>query len=202
VRRFAQFGMAVLASALWMPPTNLFAQKGAPRPRAERPPASRVAPRVAPPRGAPAPRQNADLPPRWVERLQEMTPAEQEKFLNNNERFRSLPPEQQARIRQRLQTWNNLPPAQRQTLMQRERVLEQMTAEQRRYVRQTLLPEWQNLPPARRQAVLGKLRDLRGLSESERAAKLNDESFLDGLAPDERQMLRDLSNLRVGPPPG
>jgi hypothetical protein len=86
--------------------------------------------------------------------------------------------------------------------MQRERVLEQMTAEQRRYVRQTLLPEWQNLPPARRQVVLGKLRDLRGLSESERAAKLNDESFLDGLAPDERQMLRDLSNLRVGPPPG
>jgi len=131
-----------------------------------------------------------------------MTPAEQEKFLNNNERFRGLPREQQARIRQRLQTWNNLAPEQRQTLMQRERVLEQMTAEQRRYVRQTLLPEWQNLPPARRQAVLGKLRDLRGLSESERAAKLNDESFMDGLAPDERQMLRDLSNLRVGPPPG
>jgi hypothetical protein len=29
---------------------------------------------------------------------------------------------------------------------------------------------------------------------------LNDEGFLNGLSPDERIMLRDLSNLRVGPP--
>jgi uncharacterized protein DUF3106 len=187
--------MAVLVSALLMPGWNLFAQKA--RPRVERPPAGRPA---RPPAERPAPR--ADLPPRWVERLQEMTPAEQEKFLNNNARFRSLPPQQQAQIRQRLQTWNNLPPEQRQTLMQRERILEQMTPEQRRYVRETLMPEWQNLAPGRRQVVLGKLRDLHGLSDSERAAKLNDESFMNGLAPDERQMLRDLSNLHVGPPPG
>jgi hypothetical protein len=193
VRRLGQFAIAVLASALCLPGTNLFAQK--PRPRMERP-AER------PPAERPVPGPRADLPPRWVERLQGMTPAEQEKFLNNNARFRSLPPEQQTRIRQRLQTWNNLPPEQRQTLMQRERVLEQMTPEQRRYVRETLLPEWQNLPPARRQVVLGKLRDLHRLSDSERAAKLNDESFMNGLAPEERQMLRGLSNLRVGPPPG
>jgi predicted Fe-S protein YdhL (DUF1289 family) len=76
-----------------------------------------------------------------------------------------------------------------------------MTPEQRRYVRETLMPQWQSMRPARRQAVLGKLRDLRDLSESERAAKLNDESFVGSLSPDERQMLRDLSNLRVGPPP-
>jgi hypothetical protein len=50
--------------------------------------------------------------------------------------------------------------------------------------------------------VLGKLRDLRDLNDSDRAAKLNDESFVNGLSPDERQVLRDLSNLRVGPPPG
>jgi len=194
----------VLAAALCLPGANLFAQKNRPprveRP-AERPPATR--PPAARP---PAPRPNAqpreNLPPRWVERLQEMTPAEQEKFLNNNARFRSLPPEQQAQIRQRLQTWNNLSPEQRQTLMQRERVLEQMTPEQRRYVRQTLVPEWQRLLADRRQVVLGKLRDLHDLSDSERAAKLNDESFMNGLAPGERQLLRDLSNLRVGTPPG
>lgn len=199
MRRFAQFGMAVLATAFLTPGPNLFAQKG--RPRLERPPAERP-PAERQPSGKPAPGPRADLPPRWVERLQEMTPAEQEKFLSNNARFRSLPAEQQAQIRQRLQTWNNLPPAERQTLMQRERILEQMTPEQRRYVRETLMPEWQNLAPARRQVVLGKLRDLRGLNDSERAAKLNDESFMSGLAPNERQMLRDLSNLRVGPPSG
>jgi hypothetical protein len=43
---------------------------------------------------------------------------------------------------------------------------------------------------------------LHALSESERDSRLNDESFMNGLAPNERQMLRDLSNLRVGAPPG
>ena len=188
VRRFGQFGIVVLGSALWLPAANLFAQK--PRPRIERP--------AEKPGAGP----RADLPPRWIDRLREMTPAEQEKFLNNNTRFRNLPSERQAQIRQRLQVWNNLSPEQRQTLAQRERVLAQMTPEQRNYVRETLLPEWQNLPPARRQVVLGKLRDLHSLSDSERASKLNDESFMNGLSPDERQMLRGLSNLRVGTPPG
>jgi hypothetical protein len=193
VGKIVQFRIGGLAAALCLLATSLFAQT--PRPRVQRP-----APR--PPVGRRAPEAKAGLPPRWVERLQEMPPAEQEKFLNNNERFRSLPLEQQTRIRQRLQTWNNLSPQQRQTLLQRERVLEQMTPEQRRYVRETLMPEWQNLPPGRRQVVLGKLRDLHDLNDSERAAKLNDESFTNGLSADERQMLRDLSTLRVGPPPG
>jgi len=188
LRRFAEFGIAVLASALCLA-TSLFGQR--PHPRMERPPAEK-----------PARGPKADLPPRWIDRLREMSPAEQEKFLNNNVRFRGLPAQQQAQIRQRLQVWNNLSPEQRQTLLQRERVLEQMTPEQRRYVRETLMPEWQNLPPARRRVVLGKLRDLHSLSDSERAAKLNDESFMNGLSPNERQMLRDLTSLRVGPPPG
>jgi len=195
VPRFAQFGIAALAWALLTPGANLFAQKG--RPRMERP--AERAPEASPGAGA-APRAN--LPPGWVEQLRQMPPADQEKFLNNNRRFRSLPPQQQTQIRQRLKVWNNLTPAQRQTLLQRERVLAQMTPEQRRYVQQTLLPEWQKLPPASRQVVLGKLRDLRDLSDSDRAAKLDDESFVNGLSPDERQVLRDLSNLRVGPPPG
>jgi len=196
VQRFAQFGMAALAWALLTPGATLFAQKG--RGRMERPPAERP-PAERPEAGA-APRAN--LPPGWGQQLREMSPADQEKFLNNNKRVRSLPPEQQAQIRQRLKVWNNLTPAQRQTLLQRERVLAQMTPEQRRYVQQTLLPEWQKLSPASRQAVLGKLRDLRDLSDSDRAAKLDDESFVNGLSPDERQVLRDLSTLRVGPPPG
>lgn len=190
MHRFAQFGIAALAWAVLTPGANVFAQKN--RARMERVPEERP--------GAGGARAN--IPPGWVEQLRQMPPGDQEKFLNNNERFRALPPQQQAQIRQRLKVWNNLTPAQRQTLLQRERVLEQMTPEQRRYVQKTLLPEWQNLAPARRQVVLAKLRDLRDLSDSDRAAKLNDESFVSGLSPDERQMLRDLSNLRVGPPPG
>ena len=189
MRRFSQLGIGLVAAALCLLGTDVFAQK--PRPRAEHAPEAKPAPPPAAPR--------AGLPPGWMERLQEMTPAEQEKFLGNNARFRNLPSDRQAQIRQRLQTWNKLTPEQRQTLVQRERVLEQMTPEQRRYVRQSLLPLWQNLPPARRQVVLGKLRDLHSLSDAQRTAKLNDESFMNGLSPDEREMLRGLSNLKVGP---
>jgi hypothetical protein len=59
------------------------------------------------------------------------------------------------------------------------------------------------MSPVRRQMILKRLHDLRGLDDSQRAAKLNDESFNAGLDPGERQMLRDLSGLRVtesGPP--
>jgi len=145
-----------------------------------------------------------DLPSRWVERLQQMPPGQQQKFLNNNDRFLSLPPQQQAQIRQRLQQFNRLTPEQQQEVVKRAQVWDQMTPEQQRYVRQTLMPAWQTLPPRRRQILLGKLHDLRNLSDSERADKLNDESFLGGLSPDERQMLHDLSNLRVtgSEPPG
>jgi Protein of unknown function (DUF3106) len=147
-------------------------------------------------------RRMLDLPPRWVGRLRQMSPQEQEKFLQNNERFRNLPPQRQAQIRQQLQRWNKLTPAQRQTLLNRAQVWNRLTPKQQNYVRDTLLPQWQNTPPARRQAILGKLRELRGLDEDQRTAKLNDGSFLGDLNSEDRQMLRDLSNLRVaGPEP-
>jgi hypothetical protein len=142
-----------------------------------------------------------NLPPRVFERLQDMPPDRQEKFLQNNQRFRNLPPDQQARIRQRLQAWNKLTPAQQQEFRERQRVWEQMTPEQLREVRQTLLPRWQQLPPPRRQAIMQRLHQLRDLSESDREARLNDPSFVEGLNPDDREMLGQLAHLHVGMAP-
>jgi hypothetical protein len=139
-----------------------------------------------------------DLPPQWVQQLEEMGPAEQERFLSNNARFRSLPAQQQAQIRRRLRVWNSLPLPQREAVLERQQIWEQLPANQRRQVRESLLPRWQSLPSVRRQVILRKLRELRGLNGAERNAKLNDDSFLDALSEDERQMLRELSNLGVG----
>jgi hypothetical protein len=155
--------------------------------------------RPAPANPKPGERRMLAMPPAWVDRLRQMTPQQQERFFNNNERFRELPPERQAQIRQQMQRWNNLPPAQRQTLLNRQQVWDRLTPQQQGYVRDTLLPQWQATPPARRQAILGKLRQLSGLDEAQRTARLNNDSFLGGLNPQDRQMLRDLSNLRVGP---
>jgi hypothetical protein len=151
-------------------------------------------------------RRMMGLPPKWVERLQDMPPQQQERFMRNNERFNSLPPEQQAQIRRRLQVWNNLTPDQQEEIRERQQVWEQMTPEQQGYVRNVLLPRWQLLPPQRKAVILQHLRTLRNLSDPDREARLNDPAFTQGLSPDEQHMLRDLAHLRVGgtiegPPP-
>jgi len=140
----------------------------------------------------------AGLPPAWLERLQDMPPGDQERFLNNNARFRNMTPEQQARIRQNLQQWNQLSPQQRQEMRNRQKVWASLTPQEREYVRDTILPRWQNMLPERKALVSQRLRQLQGLDDAQRQAKLNDPAFVDGLNPDEQEMLRSLSRLRVG----
>jgi hypothetical protein len=148
------------------------------------------------------PGQNPNrLPPQAIERLQDLPPDRQEKFLQNNQRFQSLPPQQQAQIRQRLQAWNRLTPGQQQNLRERQQIWEQMTPAQRGYVQQSLLPRWEQLAPPRRQAILQRLHSLRDMSEPERQAKLNDPGFTEGLDPDDREMLGQLAHLHVGMAP-
>src|SRR6266446_7023405 len=133
-----------------------------------------------------------NLPPKVFQRLQDMPPERQEKFFQNNERFRNLPPDQQARIRQRLQAWKNLTAAQQQEFRERQRVWEQMTPEQRSALQQTLLPRWQHLPSPRRQAIMPSLHQLPDLSEADREGKLNDPAFVEGLSPEDREVLGQL----------
>lgn len=146
--------------------------------------------------GKPNLRGMEGLPPKWVEKLQDMPPAEQERFLENNERFRNLPPQRQEQIRRNLARWNNLTPEQKQTARSAEEALERMSPEQRAYVRNTLLPKWQALPMARRQAIRQHLAILNRMSPSTQQAALNDPKFMQGLSPDEQEMLRALNSLR------
>jgi len=150
--------------------------------------------------GQPNLRSMAGLPPKWVEQLRDLSPEEQQRFMQNNARFKSLPPERQAQIRQNLEKWNQLTPEQRNDLRNRQEAFERMTPDQKQYVRQTLLPKWQAMPPERRQLILGRLRVLNGMPPAQREAKLNDTAFMHGLNPDEQQTLRDLNSFRSPPP--
>jgi hypothetical protein len=76
-----------------------------------------------------------------------------------------------------------------------------MTPEQQRNIRQSLFPRWQQMPPARRLAILQRLHSLRNLSEADRQAKLNDPAFVEGLSPEDREMLGQLAHLHVGMAP-
>ena len=82
-------------------------------------------------RNQPNLRAMAGLPPKWVENLREMPPAEQERFLQNNRLFQNLAPERQAQVRKNLENWNQLTPEQRDALRERAEVLERMTPAQR-----------------------------------------------------------------------
>ena len=196
--QFGTFGAALLAAAVLCSPA--FGQKFSKVGQAEAPP--RPAQQFPGPNGKrPGGGNPNNLPPKAFERLRDMPPEKQDRFLQNNERFRNLPPDQQARIRQRLQTWNKLTPPQRQEFRERQRVWEQMTPDQRREVQQTLLPRWQQLPPPRRQAIMQRLHQLRDMSEPERQSRLNDPSFVEGLNVEDRGMLGQLAHLHVGMAP-
>jgi hypothetical protein len=171
-------------------------KEGTPPRPASRQPVRPKLPNALPPRGNP----NA-LPPKAIERLQELPPEKQEQFLRNNERFNNLPPQQQAQIRQRLEAWNRLNPEQQQALRDRQQVWEQMTPGQRAYVQQSLFPRWKQLPGPRRQAILQRLHSLRDMSEADRQARLNDPAFTEGLSSEDREMLGQLAHLHVGMAP-
>jgi Protein of unknown function (DUF3106) len=142
----------------------------------------------------------AGLPPKWVERLRDMPPEQQEQFLENNRQFQNLPPARQQQIRQNLRKWNSLTPDQKQDLRNRERALVNMTPEQRQYLRNTLLPQWLAMPMDRRQVIKRHLAMLSQMSPKTQEAALEDPKFMQGLSPDEQSMLRSLNSLRNPPP--
>ena len=147
-------------------------------------------------RNQPNLRAMAGLPPKWIENLRDMSPEEQQRFLQNNRLFQNLQPERQAQIRKNLENWNKLTPEQRDALRERAEVLEHMTPAQRMYLRNTLLPKWQAMPPDRRQVINGRLRILQTMGPAAQQAALNDSKFMQGLSPDEQSMVRDLNSFR------
>jgi len=148
------------------------------------------------PNNQPNARGMMGLPGPWIQKLRDMPPDEQERFMQNNQRFQGLPPQQQAQIRRNLDRWNQLSPEEKQAARDRETALERMSPEQRDYVRNTLLPKWQAMPQDRRQAINRHLAMLRNMSPATQQAALNDPRFMQGLNPDEQSMLRDLNSLR------
>src|SRR5271163_3675307 len=103
-------------------------------------------------KGQPNERAMEGLPPKWVDKVRDMPPEQQQQFFANNAQFRQLPPARQQQVLQNLKKWNHLTPEQKEQARSGEEALERMSPEQREYVRNTLLPKWQALPQPRRQA--------------------------------------------------
>lgn len=143
----------------------------------------------------------AGLPPGVRQNLRDMSPQEQQRYLQNNERFKSLPPQQQAQIRRNYQQkWNNLSPAEQDRLTHSARIWRSLSPQQRQNVQNNLTPKWQRMSPERKQIVTGRLHTLQGMSPAERQAALQDPQFMRGLSPDEQSVLRGLDSITPGRP--
>ncbi len=141
----------------------------------------------------------AGVPAGWQQRLQQMSPDERERFLQNNEKFRSLPKEQQNQIRRHFAEWDRLPPQQKETMNRNAEALAKLTPAQRSSLRTQVLPQWRQLAPERRQELKQRLGSLNGLSDAERNGRLNDPNFYQGLSPQEHDVLKQLGEYRLTP---
>ena len=95
----------------------------------------------------PNPNAARRLPPGAVQRLRDMSPEQQERFLNNNQRFQALAPDKQAQIRRNLQKWNNLSPAEKDRLSHAERNWERLNQASARWCETTCCPRGRRWRP-------------------------------------------------------
>ncbi|MGA7906276.1 MAG: DUF3106 domain-containing protein, partial [Candidatus Sulfotelmatobacter sp.] len=149
-----------------------------------------------PPRGVP--RGHAGY---WLRQHKDMSPAEQERALQNDPNFRRLSPERQQQLRQRLQHFSSLPPEQQQRVLNRMETWEHLTPEQKQQVRQ-FHGEMQQLSPDRRRMVGTALSDLRAMPPAQRERIIDSERFKGMFSPQERDIMRGAARLPLAPPEG
>jgi hypothetical protein len=129
-----------------------------------------------------------------IERLMSLSPDEQREFLGNNPHFQRLSPAQRENIRRRLEEFNRLPPAQREALRERYDFFRQLSPEQQDRAR-ALYRQWIRYPLERRQELRRELRRLRESSAEERRVRFDGEEFRNRFNEQERDLLRELSEL-------
>ena len=132
------------------------------------------------------PNTNPNRPPNanssQPRRLQDMSPAEKQKVLQNNEKYNRMSPQKQQEIQDAYRNWKKLTP------------------EQQSHIRNDLAPKWQQMPLQRQKAIRQRLGVLQNMPESARNQHLNDPNFTRGMSEEDKSMLRDLSHMHVGAP--
>lgn len=84
----------------------------------------------------------------------------------------------------------------------RAQIFNRLSPEQRQEVVKDIAPRWKALPQDRKELLQGRLRVLRGMTPEQRQQELQDPQFMRGLDDNEQDLLRKLTDLRVGPNPG
>jgi hypothetical protein len=134
----------------------------------------------------------------WLRKHQGQSLEQQERELKNDLNFQRLPPERQQELMQRLRDFNSQPPEQRQRILQRMETFEHLPPAEQQRVRQ-LYGQMRTLPEDRRHEVRLAARQLRDLPPDQRERTLNSPEFRNRFNDQERELVRGLSSLNVGP---
>jgi len=127
----------------------------------------------------------------WMQRHNNLPPAEQQKALENEPGFKDLPPQTQQQLRDSLTRLNNMSPEQRRRALARTEAMEHLSPQQRTQVRDAL-GQLGSLPMDRRRLVARAFRDLREMPEPQRQAILNSDRFRSQFSDQERGTLSNL----------
>jgi len=134
----------------------------------------------------------------WLRQHKDLSPAEQQRALESDPAFRGLPADRQERLRERLQKFNSLPPQQRDVIIQRMQAWNRLDPDQRNRARD-LFSQFRNLPEDRRSRLTGAFRSLREMNPQERQRVFTSPGFLTGFTNQEREILRGMTELNIGP---
>ena len=133
----------------------------------------------------------------WL-REHENEPVDQQlRQLQSDPKFKQLPPERQQQLRNRLQNFNNLPPQQRNHILERMEIWEHLTPEERQRA-QAMNRDFRQLPEDRRRALNSAVRQLREMGPEDRQKALDSDDYRKNFSDKERDLLRGLSDLRLG----
>jgi hypothetical protein len=153
----------------------------------------------------PAPSQNRPQPHPgqahagdWLRRYKGLSPAEQERALQNDPGFRNKSPEQQQRLRHQLRIFSSLPPREQQRIVDNMDKWAHLTPQQKQQARD-VFGRMQHLPPNRRPMVRTAIRDLSTMPPERREEVINSSRFKKMFSPEERDVMRAAVTLPLAP---
>jgi len=134
----------------------------------------------------------------WLRKYMSLPPDEQERQLQNDPTFRSLSPQKQNQLMNRLREFNSRTPEQKQQILNRMETFEHMSPQQQQQAR-NLFQRYHALPEDERSKVSQAYRRLRGMPPSARNELLNSDEFKNNYTPEQRDLLRGMTDLNLGP---
>jgi hypothetical protein len=134
----------------------------------------------------------------WLRKYMALPPNQQEQQLQHDPSFRSLPPEKQNHLMDRLRNFNSQSPEKKAKILDRMETFEHMTPAQQNQAR-NLFQRYHSLPEDQQGKVSQAYRRLRGMPPSARNDYMNSDEFRNSYSPEERDLLKGMTDLNVGP---